>query len=324
MLKRLRRLRRSPAMRNMVRETQFSLDDLIYPIFIEENVSEPQPISTLPGIARLPESALAAETKELWDLGIRYVMPFGISRHKDEIGSDTWNENGLLARMIRTIKEACPEMMVIPDICFCEYTSHGHCGVVEDGHVCNDPTVENLVKQVVTAAKAGADMLAPSAMMDGQIRAMRDGLDEAGYEHVGILAHAAKYASSFYGPFRAAVDSEFHGDRLEYQLDVANGRQGLADALLDEEEGADILMVKPGLPYLDVLARLRERTDLPLASYQVGGEYASIKFAAQAGALDEKATVFESLIAFKRAGASVIVSYYAKQVAQWLAEEKKA
>ncbi|TCK02333.1 porphobilinogen synthase [Marinobacterium mangrovicola] len=320
MLKRFRRLRRNEVMRDLVRETQVSLNDLICPLFIEEGISAPQPISSLPGIERLPESALAAEVETLWSLGVRYVMPFGISHHKDETGSDTWNDEGLLARMVRTIKQACPQMMVIPDICFCEYTSHGHCGVLEENHVCNDATVENLVKQSVTAARAGADMLAPSAMMDGQIRAMREGLDAAGFENVAILAHSAKFASSFYGPFRVAVDSELDGDRKGYQLDYANGRQALADAMLDEEEGADILMVKPALAYLDVLARLRERTLLPLACYQVGGEYASIKFAAQAGALDERAVVFETLTACKRAGADMIVSYYTKQVAQWLAE----
>ena len=322
MLKRFRRLRRNEAMRNLVRENSFSLDDLIHPIFIEEGITEPHAISTLPGIERIPESMLASETQELWDLVVRYVMPFGISRHKDEVGSETWNDDGLLARMIKTIKAQCPDMMVIPDICFCEYTSHGHCGVIDEHHVCNDPTVENLVKQSVTAARAGADMLAPSAMRDGQIRAMREGLDAAGFEDVAILAHSAKFASAFYGPFRVAVDSQLNGDRKGYQLDVANGRQALADAILDEEEGADILMVKPGLAYLDVLSQLRGMTNLPLASYQVGGEYASIKFAAQAGALDEKAVVFETLTAFKRAGASVIVTYYTKQVAQWLADAK--
>ena len=249
-------------------------------------------------------------------------MPFGISHTKDAQGSDTWDDNGLLARMIRTIKTAAPEMMVIPDICFCEYTDHGHCGVLHHDEVCNDQTVANLVKQSITAAKAGADMLAPSAMMDGQIKAIRQGLDEAGFEHIAILAHAAKFASSFYGPFRAAVDCELSGNRKGYQLDYANGRQALLEALLDEEEGADILMVKPGTPYLDVLSRLRQETHLPLAAYQVGGEYAGIKFAALAGALDERAVVTETFIGLKRAGADLIVSYYAKQYAEWLAQSR--
>ena len=319
-LRRLRRLRSSEAMRDLLRETQISLSDLIHPLFIEEQINHAIPISTLPGISRLPESALADEVRELYALGIRYVMPFGISHTKDDKGSDTWDDNGLLARMVRAIKTAVPEMMVIPDICFCEYTDHGHCGVVHNNEVCNDLTVENLVKQSVTAAKAGADMLAPSAMMDGQVKAIRQGLDAAGFEHVAILAHSAKFASSFYGPFRAAVDCELSGNRNGYQLDYANGRQALLEALLDEAEGADILMVKPGTPYLDVLSRLRQETHLPLAAYQVGGEYAGIKFAALAGALDERAVVTETFIGLKRAGADLIVSYYTKQYAQWLAE----
>ncbi|MCE9854009.1 porphobilinogen synthase [Shewanella chilikensis] len=321
-LRRLRRLRSSEAMRDLVREQQVSLTDLVHPLFIEEGITEPVAISTLPGISRLPESMLAAEIRELKALGVRYVMPFGISHHKDAIGSDTWNDDGLLARMIRTIKQEAPEMLVIPDICFCEYTDHGHCGVLDHNEVCNDATVENLVKQSVCAARAGADMLAPSAMMDGQIRAIREGLDAAGFENVAILAHSAKFASSFYGPFRAAVDCELSGNRKGYQLDSANGRQALLEALLDEEEGADILMVKPGTPYLDVLSQLRERTELPLAAYHVGGEYAGIKFAALAGALDERAVVTESFVGFKRAGASLIVSYYTKQFASWLAADR--
>ncbi|MCS6261107.1 porphobilinogen synthase [Shewanella baltica] len=321
-LRRLRRLRSSEAMRDLLRETHVSLSDLIHPLFIEEHITHAVPISTLPGISRLPETALAEEVRELYALGIRYVMPFGISHTKDDKGSDTWDDNGLLARMVRTIKAAVPEMMVIPDICFCEYTDHGHCGVVHNNEVCNDLTVENLVKQSVTAAKAGADMLAPSAMMDGQVKAIRQGLDAAGFEHVAILAHSAKFASSFYGPFRAAVDCELSGNRKGYQLDYANGRQALLEASLDEAEGADILMVKPGTPYLDVLSRLRQETHLPLAAYQVGGEYAGIKFAALAGALDERAVVTETFVGLKRAGADLIVSYYTKQYAQWLAESR--
>lgn len=317
-LYRPRRLRRNTAIRQLVQENFFDLNDLIAPIFIEENLEEKVAIQTLPGIYRYPETDLAKEILELKALGIRYVMPFGISHHKDDEGSDTWNDDGLLARMIRTIRETAPEMVIIPDICFCEYTSHGHCGIVHEGCVDNDKTIANLAKQAVTAAKAGADILAPSAMMDGQVAAIREALDEAGYEHVGILAHAIKFSSAFYGPFREAVNSELSGNRNGYQADYANGRQAMIEAELDEAEGADILMVKPGTPYLDLLARLRERTDLPLASYQVGGEYAAIKFAAQAGALNEKQIVVETLIGFKRAGADMIVSYYTKEVAEWL------
>jgi porphobilinogen synthase len=308
-------------MRDLLRENHAQLCDLIHPIFVEEGIEQAVPISTLPGISRIPECLLADEVRELHSLGIRYVMPFGISHTKDAQGSDTWNDDGLLARMIKVIKSAVPEMMVIPDICFCEYTEHGHCGVMNNGKVCNDLTVENLVKQSLTAARAGADMLAPSAMMDGQVKAIRLALDDAGYQDVGILAHSAKFASSFYGPFRAAVDCDLNGDRKGYQLDYANGRQALLEASLDEAEGADILMVKPGTPYLDVLSRLRQETHLPLAAYQVGGEYASIKFAALAGALDEKLVVNETFTGLKRAGADLIISYYTKQYAQWLSCE---
>ncbi|MDC0611065.1 porphobilinogen synthase [Vibrio sp.] len=319
-LKRPRRLRTNSNVLKMVQETQLSLSDLIQPIFVEEGISEPVQIDTLPGVYRIPESHIEKEITEIYNLGIRYVMPFGISKHKDACGSDTWNEDGLVSRMTKAIKAACPDMIVIPDICFCEYTTHGHCGVVHDGYVDNDQTVVNLVKQSVAAAKAGADMLAPSSMMDGQIRAIRQGLDAAGYPNVGIMAHSIKFASAFYGPFRSAVECSLDGTRDAYQADYHNGRQVLIEATLDEEEGADILMVKPGTPYLDVLRSLRDNTNLPLAAYHVSGEYAILKNAAQAGLIDEKRAVIESMIGFKRAGASVIVTYYSKELAQWLAE----
>ncbi|QXO15453.1 porphobilinogen synthase [Vibrio ostreae] len=317
-VKRPRRLRAHTHIRQMVQETQLSVSDFIQPIFIEESIEAPVAIPSLPGVNRIPESDIAREVNELYQLGIRYVMPFGISKHKDEYGSDTWHNNGLLTRMIRTIKEARPDMIVIPDICFCEYTTHGHCGVVHDGYVDNDLTVTNLVKQSVAAAKAGADMLAPSAMMDGQVSAIRQGLDAAGYPNVSIMAHAIKFASAFYGPFRSAVDCELEGDRNTYQADPHNGRQALLEAALDEDEGADILMVKPGTPYLDVLKSLSDNTRLPLAVYQVSGEYAMLKNAAQAGLIEEQRAVLETMVGFKRAGASVIVTYYAKELAQWL------
>lgn len=314
----LRRLRVNTQVRNLVKETNIHLDELIYPIFIEENLTQRQEIKTLPGLYRFPEAELSEEITELYKLGIRAVMPFGISHKKDDEGTDTWSDNGLLSRMIKIIKATCPDMLVIPDICFCEYTTHGHCGVVCDDVVDNDKTLENLKKQAITAAKAGADILAPSSMMDGQVLAIRKGLDEAGFQHVGILAHTIKFASAFYGPFRSAVDSQLKGDRKTYQVDFHNGHQALLEVDYDEQEGADILMVKPGTPYLDILCKLRNRTDRPIAVYQVGGEYASIKFAALAGALDEKQTVYETLIGFKRAGATIIVSYYAKQYAEWI------
>lgn len=314
---RLRRLRTTPIIRTMVREHDVQLRDLVYPLFIEENLSSPVPITGLPGLTRLPESKLADEIRTLDALGIRCVMPFGVSHHKDDIGSDTWQRDGLLSRMIRTIKSACPDMMVIPDICFCEYTTHGHCGAITDQDVDNDQTVANLVKQCVNAAEAGADMLAPSSMMDGQVGAIRRGLDAAGFNKVAILAHSAKFASAFYGPFRQAVECELQGDRRTYQLDYANGRQALSEAILDEQEGADILMVKPGTPYLDVLAQLRSQTRLPLAAYQVSGEYAAIKCSAQMGIINEQEAVLETLTGFKRAGADLIVTYFAKQFALW-------
>lgn len=315
-----RRLRQNEAIRSLVREQAFSINDLVQPIFIEEHIHQPISIASLPGLFRYPEAMIEQEILELYALGIRYVMPFGISHHKDDIGSDTWQENGLLVRMIKAIKRCCPQMVVIPDICFCEYTTHGHCGVVLEGEVCNDLTLENLVRQSLAAAKAGAELLAPSGMMDGQVAVIREALDEAGYYHVGIMAHAIKFSSALYGPFRAAVDSQIVGNRHTYQLDYANARQAMREAALDEQEGADILIVKPGMFYLDILYALRQRTQLPLAAYQVGGEYAAIKFAAINGAIDEQQMVFESITAFKRAGADIVISYFAKDIARWQQE----
>ncbi|MDV7507498.1 porphobilinogen synthase [Acinetobacter baumannii] len=316
-IQRLRRLRRTKAIRGLLRENNFSIEDLVQPIFIEESITQPIPISTMPGIYRLPEQDIEQEVKALYALGIRCVMPFGISHHKDSIGSDTWSDTGLLVRMIKAIKSSCPEMIVIPDICFCEYTTHGHCGVMVHDQISNDLTVENLIKQSLAAAKAGADILAPSGMMDGQVGAIREALDQAGYHDVLIMAHAIKFASALYGPFRVAVDSNLVGDRHSYQLDYANTRQALREAALDESEGADLLIVKPGMFYLDILSQLRAQTKLPLAAYQVGGEYAAIKFAAIAKALDERKTVMESITAYKRAGADVIITYFAKDIAIW-------
>lgn len=314
---RLRRLRKNDAIRDLVREQDLSLNDLVQPIFIEEGITQSVSISSLPGLFRYSESEIEQQIFELYSLGIRYVMPFGISHHKDNIGSDTWQENGLLVRMIKAIKACCPQIIVIPDICFCEYTTHGHCGVLIEGDVCNDSTLENLVKQSLAAAKAGADMLAPSGMMDGQVAVIRQALDDAGFNHVGIMSHAIKFSSALYEPFRTAVDSQMIGNRHSYQLDYANGRQAMREAALDEQEGADILIVKPGMFYLDILQSLRQRTQLPLAAYQVGGEYAAIKFAALHGALDEQKTVVESIIAFKRAGADIVITYFAKDIAKW-------
>ena len=312
---RLRRLRRTEALRSLVRETHVTAHDLILPIFIEEGIDTPVPIGSMPGVSRIPERHLAREIEAIARDGVHAVMLFGISHAKDATGADTLRPDGLLARMARTVKEAAPELVVMTDNCFCEYTDHGHCGVVgPDGAVVNDATLENLARQAVIAADAGADVIAPSAMMDGQIGAIRRALDGAGHDGVPVLAYSTKFASAFYGPFRAASGCDLHGDRKTYQMDPMNGREALRESIEDEAEGADMLMVKPGLAYLDVLARIRERTLLPLGVYQVSGEYAMIKFAAQAGALDEARVVRETLGAFKRAGADMILSYFTRDV----------
>lgn len=311
---RMRRLRRTPALRTLVRETTLAPEHLVYPIFVEEGLEAPQPIEGMPGQHRIPEHMLAAEAKRLAALGLRSIMPFGVSHHKDDVGSDALAGNGLVARMVRTLKEAVPDMVVIPDICFCEYTSHGHCGVLCEGHVDNDVTIANLGRQAVIAAAAGADIIAPSSAMDGQVQAIRAALDESGFSHVPIMAYSTKMASAFYGPFREAAGSTLKGDRKAYQMDPMNGREALRESLEDEAEGADILMVKPALAYLDVLADIRRNSLLPLAAYQVSGEYAMIKFAAQAGVIDEQAVIRESLGAMRRAGADLIMTYFAAQL----------
>lgn len=311
-----RRLRRTEALRSLVRENNVTMNDLIYPIFVEEGIDSPRPITTMPGVSRIPEKHLAAEIKAIHADGVKSVMLFGVSHHKDATGSDSWQESGLLARMIRLSKDAAPDLVVMADSCFCDYTDHGHCGVVEHGHVHNDRTLENLGRQAVVAARAGADVVAPSGMMDGQVLTIRRELDAAGYTDTPIMAYSSKFASAFYGPFREALDVELKGDRKTYQIDSLNGREALRESLLDEQEGADFLMIKPGLPYLDVLARVRERTLLPLVVYQVSGEYAMIKFAAAADAIDEKRAVRETLGAFKRAGADLILSYFTRDIAR--------
>jgi len=313
---RLRRLRGNQVLRDMMQETTVSLNDLIYPIFVEEGLDDFAPVESMPGIYRIPERKLDAAIKEIAGAGIKAVMTFGVSRHKDDTGSDSWNENGLLARMIKRAKDAAPDLMVISDTCFCEYTTHGHCGVIDGEHVHNDHTIENLGRQSVVAARAGADMIAPSAMMDGQVAAIRHALDGAGYENTPIMAYSTKFASAFYGPFRAAAGCDLIGDRKAYQMNPLNGREALRESILDEAEGADILMVKPALPYLDVISQIRQRSLLPLAAYQVSGEYAMIKFAAQAGAIDEHRVVRETLGSIKRAGADLIMTYFAMDIAR--------
>ncbi len=315
---RFRRLRRTTALRELIRETHLHMSDFVLPIFIEEGISAPVAISSMPDVYRYPESQLAELVTRAWAKGVRAIILFGVSTHKDHEGSDTWCEHGLLARMIHIAKNAQPEMLVISDNCFCEYTDHGHCGVVANNDVDNDKTLANLQKQVVLAAQAGVDMIAPSGMMDGMISAIRQALDSTGFTHIPIMSYSTKFASAFYGPFRDAVDSSFKGTRNTYQMDPANGREALAESIQDEMEGADILMVKPGIAYLDVLANIRANSSRPLAVYHVSGEYAMIKAAAAAGVIDEKAIVLESMTAFKRAGADLIITYYAEKMAEWL------
>lgn len=318
---RFRRLRRTGVLRDMVRETRLNVSDFILPLFVEEGIDEPVAIDSMPGMVRYPENQLAERVRQAWKKGIRAVLLFGVSRHKDASGSDSWRQEGLLARMIRTAKEAQPQMCVISDNCFCEYTDHGHCGVVHDDDVDNDATLANLQKQAVVSARAGADIIAPSGMQDGMVGAIRSALDGAGFAHTPIMSYSTKFASAFYGPFRDAVDSDFKGTRSTYQMDPANAREALAESLQDEHEGADMLMVKPGLAYLDVLASIRAHSSRPLAVYQVSGEFAMIKAAARAGVIDERAVALESLLAFKRAGADLIITYFAEQAADWLADE---
>jgi porphobilinogen synthase len=313
---RLRRLRSSQALRDMVQETTVSLNDLIYPIFVEEELDDYAPVESMPGIFRIPERKLAGAIKEIAGAGIKAVMTFGVSHHKDDTGSDAWNENGLIARMTKRAKDAAPEILVISDTCFCEYTTHGHCGVIHDDDVHNDHTIENLARQAVVAARAGVDIIAPSAMMDGQVAAIRAALDGDGFGNVPIMAYSSKFASAFYGPFRAASGCDLKGDRKAYQMNPFNGREALRESIADETEGADILMVKPALPYLDVLTQVRQRSLLPLAAYQVSGEYAMIKFAAAAGAIDEHRVVRETLGSIKRAGADLILTYFAMDIAR--------
>jgi len=313
---RLRRLRSSQTLRDMVQEHTVTLNDLIYPIFVEEELDDFAPVESMPGVFRIPERKLEGAIKEIAGAGIKAVMTFGVSRHKDDIGSDSWNRDGLLARMIKRAKDAAPGLLVISDTCFCEYTSHGHCGVIHGNDVHNDHTIENLGRQSVVAAEAGADMIAPSAMMDGQVGAIRRALDGNGFEGLPIMAYSSKFASAFYGPFRAAAGCDLQGDRKSYQMNPLNGREALRESIADEAEGADILMVKPALPYLDVLSQVRKQTLLPLAAYQVSGEYAMIKFAAAAGAIDEHRVVRETLGGIKRAGADMILTYFAMDIAR--------
>jgi len=325
LIHRPRRLRRSPALRNLVRETQLSVHDFVLPLFVNEKLDERRPIASMQGVSQLPLKQIADEACRAHDLGLQAVLLFGIPEHKDEQASGAYSENGIIQKALRAIKAKCPDLVAITDVCLCEYMSHGHCGVTRiDGdhfHVLNDESVELLVKTALSHAAAGADMVAPSDMMDGRIRAIREALDLGGFDQTGIISYAAKFASAFYGPFREAAESppQF-GDRRSYQMDFANANEALREVALDIDEGADILMVKPALPYLDILWRVRERFGKPTAVYHVSGEYAMVKSAAEKGLLDERAAIFEIMTALKRAGADIIITYWARDLAQWVPE----
>ena len=321
-----RRLRRTPGLRRLVRETRLHPDMFVQPLFIGAGVTGRQPIAAMPGQDRLGLDALAGEAARLQAAGVKAVLLFGLPAAKDGIGSGAWADDGIVQEGIRALRAAAPEFVIIADVCLCEYTSHGHCGVLagadEDAGVDNDASLELLARSAVSLANAGADVVAPSAMMDGQVAAIRAALDEAGHLETAILAYAAKHASAFYGPFREAADSApAFGDRRSYQMDPANGREARREIDADIAEGADVVMIKPALPSLDLVAAARARTDLPIAAYQVSGEYAAICAAAANGWLDRRAVAMESLVAIARAGADIIVTYFAADAAGWLREE---
>ncbi|MDH5525821.1 MAG: porphobilinogen synthase [Nitrospirota bacterium] len=315
-----RRLRRTESLRRMVRETRLTPDDLIYPLFAVPGEGVRNEVVSMPGVYQLSVDQIVKECTEVRGLGIPAVILFGIPTEKDATGSGAWAEDGIIQQAVRAVKAAEPDLTVITDVCLCEYTDHGHCGVIEDGDVANDATVDLLVKEALSHARAGADMVAPSDMMDGRVAAIRAGLDGNGFDHLPVMSYSTKFASAYYGPFRDAAESvpQF-GDRRSYQMDPANAREAVRETMLDLEEGADIVMVKPALAYLDVLAALREISDVPLAAYNVSGEYAMVKAAARAGWIDGERVMMETLLSMRRAGADLILTYHAKEAARLLA-----
>ena len=320
---RLRRLRRTEMLRALVRESRVDIGDLVCPIFVVEGRGIKQEISSMPGIFRFSPDQLPPEIEEIAGLRIPAVLLFGIPQHKDEAGSSAYAPEGVVQQAVRTIKKLVPELLVITDVCLCEYTSHGHCGVISDGDVDNDQTLPLLVKTALSHAEAGADIVAPSDMMDGRVKAIREMLDAKGFQHIPILSYAAKYASAFYRPFRGAAESAPRfGDRRSYQMDPPNVREALREVEQDIAEGADIIMIKPALAYLDVIRQARNTFDCPLAAYNVSGEYAMVKAAVRQGWLDERKTILEILTAIKRAGADIIITYHAKDFATWVATER--
>lgn len=321
-VQRPRRLRFSENIRRIVRETSLSVDDLVYPVFVTHGEGVIRPVEAMPGICNYSIDKLLEVLREVVELKIPAIMPFGIPAVKDEVGSGAYADDGIIQQAVRAVKKEYPELMVITDLCLCEYTSHGHCGIVEDSCVKNDPTLELLAKTAVSHAEAGADMVAPSDMMDGRVRAIRTALDGCGHENIPIMAYSAKYASAYYGPFREAAGSAPRfGDRKAYQMDPANAREALREVRLDIEEGADIVMVKPALAYMDVIRRVKDAFDYPVAAYNVSGEYSMVKAAANNGWVDERRIVLETLTGIKRAGADIIITYHAIDAARWLAEK---
>lgn len=315
-----RRLRATPALRGLVRETSLTPADLVYPMFVAHGIDRREAVMAMPGVDRLSIAHAVDEAREAAALGIPAVLLFGIPASKDDEGSGAWDDEGIVQLATRAIKEASPDTVVATDLCLCEYTSHGHCGVVRsDDVVDNDATLDLLARTAVSQARAGADLIAPSDMMDGRVGAVRAGLDEEGFGETPILAYSAKFASAFYGPFREAADSTpAFGDRRSYQMDPANGDEAVREALLDVGEGADIVMVKPALPYLDLIRRIKDETSMPVAAYNVSGEYAMLKSAAANGQLDEREAVLEALTCIRRAGADIVITYHAKDAARWL------
>jgi porphobilinogen synthase len=316
MIIRPRRLRQTKTLREMVRETRLSVRDFIYPLFVKHGRNIKDPIRSMPGQYQFSVDTVVEEAMETWDLGVPAVILFGIPDRKDPVGSRSYADDGIVQQAVSAIKKMVPEMVVMTDVCLCEYTDHGHCGIIKDGRVDNDSTLEILARQAVSHARAGADLVAPSDMMDGRVAAIRRALDEEGFPEAGILSYAVKYASAFYGPFREAADSapQF-GDRAGYQMDPPNALEAIKEAILDIEEGADMIMVKPALPYLDIIRRVREECLLPLAAYSVSGEYAMLKAAIERGWLDGTRAMMETLISIKRAGADLILTYFAKEAA---------
>jgi porphobilinogen synthase len=318
-----RRLRRLPALRNLVREAHLSVHDFVLPLFVSEKVQQRRPVASMPGVSQLSLKEIVDEARAAQDLGLQAVLLFGIPEQKDEKASGAYAENGIIQKALQSVKSKCPDLVIVTDVCLCEYMSHGHCGVTRiDGdhfHVLNDESVELLVKTALSHAAAGADMVAPSDMMDGRVGAIREALDARGFDQTAIMSYAAKFASAFYGPFREAAESppQF-GDRRSYQMDFANANEALREVALDIDEGADIVMIKPALPYIDILWRVRERFGKPTAVYHVSGEYAMVKCAVEKGLFDERAAVLEIMTALKRAGADMIVTYWARELAKWL------